>query len=449
MTLALPRERGRILGRGAAALALLATLAAPAIARANGRYPAAGQIVIDPSDPGGILVRATYGILVRPTEGAAWSWICEESVGFSGNEDPMMGITADGTILAGIFEGLSVSHDHGCQWDFMQGGLDGKFAIDLSTERGDPAKAIVIISNSSGAPNQFITQLWESSDNGKNWSKAGVDLPSEFLGLTVDAAPSDRNRIYASGRYGAPDYPGVIERSDDRGGAWQKLSIPGAGDTHLPYIGAIDPHNPDVVYVRLDGDPSDQLVVSTDGGLNWTTAFESKGEMLGFALSPDGSKVALGGPADGLWIAPTDTLAFKKVNEVGVRCLTWTDAGIYACADEFVDGFTAGLSTDEGATFPADLVIMHLQKLCGPLACGAGTSTGKLCPDVWGATKLTINAQCGDAGPSTTASSSSSGGTESGQDCACGVIGRGAGLAAPALLIAGVASLLARRRARR
>src|SRR5207249_3345481 len=96
----------RSLALGAAAA--LSLLAAPALG--NGRFPAAGQIVVDPADPSSIVIRATYGTLTTRDGGKSWSWICEASVGYSGSEDPMMGITKDGSMLAGTFQGLSVTH---------------------------------------------------------------------------------------------------------------------------------------------------------------------------------------------------------------------------------------------------------------------------------------------------------------------------------------------------
>src|SRR2546428_3919761 len=104
----------RSLAAGAATA--LAVLAAQAPALANGRYPAAGQIIVDPSDPTSIVVRATYGILTTRDGGQRWSWICEASVGYGGSEDPMMGITKDSSMLARTFEGLSATHDPSCHW---------------------------------------------------------------------------------------------------------------------------------------------------------------------------------------------------------------------------------------------------------------------------------------------------------------------------------------------
>lgn len=449
-----------LIGRRAAGLAAaLASLAAPAVASANGRYPAAGQIALDPADADTILVRATYGLLLTKDHGKQWSWICEDAVGFGPSEDPMLSFAADGSILAGTFEGLGVSHDTGCDWAFTGGGLAGHYVIDLAMEKGDPSKGVLLTSGDAG-----LTQLWETGDDGATWTQAGVSLPPSFVGLTVDTAPSDRNRVYVSGRLGPPDYPanpGLIERSDDRGATWQPLFIPGSDDKTLPYVSAVDPLNPDVLYVRLDGSPTDQLIVSKDGGTTWTKAFETTSpelgntsDLLGFALSPDGSMVAVGGPKDGLWTAPASTLAFSKVSTMSALCLTWSTAGLYGCADELVDQFTAGISTDQGKTWTP---LLHLAGLCGPLACGAESSVTKRCADLWPLMAGGIGAPgC----QSTSSSSASSGGGAGGaggagggggdDGCACTLAGgTTAGLTSLAAALLGACGLAARRRRRR
>ena len=117
-------------------------------------------------------------------------------------------------------------------------------------------------------------------------------------------------------------------------------------------IGAVDPNNPDrLLSVRIDGEPSDTLLVSTDGAKTWKTIFTTKGDMLGFALSPDGSQIALGGPSDGLVLASTSDFAFHQVSAIGPSCLAWTAAGLYGCGlGKFVDGVhVGGFLTDTGS----------------------------------------------------------------------------------------------------
>ncbi|WP_441286904.1 WD40/YVTN/BNR-like repeat-containing protein [Sorangium sp. KYC3313] len=436
--------------------ALLSVTALSAPASANGRFPAAGLIASHPSDPSRLMVRATYGLLATHDGGERWRWICEPVVGFGGNEDPMLAVLADGTIVAGVFDGLSASKNGGCDWSFAQGDLMNRYVIDLSADREDPSRAVLVVSMGLGA-GQFLTQLWETSDNADSWTQAGVDLPEDFLAHTVDAAPSDRARVYVSGRYGAPDYAGALQRTDDRGATWERLDIPGSDDMRLPFLGAVDPVDPDVVYVRLDGDPTDALLVSKDGGRSFTTAFESAGDLLGFALSPDGATVIVGGPQDGIWRAPAASLEFEKISDVGARCLTWTAAALFACGDEFADGFTVGRSIDEGESFSA---LLHLDGLCGPIECAPESGATSTCAPLWGATALTIGSQQCDGAAAT---GSGGGGsepppTEAPDGCGCKIdaagAGRGEDAAPPAsgaiwlALAAGLASARRRCRAR-
>jgi photosystem II stability/assembly factor-like uncharacterized protein len=464
-----PGRRGtsaeKDLRRAALSAAAAAVALSSSVASANGRYPAAGQIAFDPAHPDTVLVRATYGLLLTTDAGQHWSWICERAVGYDGAEDPMMAFTADGTILAGLFEGLSSSHDSGCRWDLASGALAGHYIIDLSTERDDPSKAVLIISQSRGqddaGANVYVAQLWETADDAQTWIQAGVDLPAGFVGLTVDTAPSDAQRVYVSGLSGAPDTVGVLERSDDGGATWQELPIPGSDGARLPYIAAVAPGDPDTVFVRVNGGSGDELVVTKDGGATWATVFQSQGSLLGFALSPDGATVAVGGEDDGLWTAPASTLAFTRASTIGVGCLAWAAAGLFVCGDELADAFTVGVSRDQGATFKP---FLSVSQLCGPLSCAAGSDTAAVCPALWsmtratlGGTTCTANADGGSPSASSASStpsggaSSSGGGTSSyggagaGRGCGCGVAATTDWLP-PALAIASIVLSSARRR---
>jgi photosystem II stability/assembly factor-like uncharacterized protein len=361
-----------------AAAAALSTAAATA--SANGRFPAAGQIAVHPSDPAHLLVRTTFGFVQTRDGGARWDWICEMAVGYGGVEDPFVGIVSDGSLLAGVFHGLNVSRDLGCNWQFVGGALDDRYAVDLSVDRARPDHAIALLSNGLSA-STFLTQVFESADDGATWTQAGVDLPGDVVGVTLDAAPSDPSILYLTGRTDMPAYTGVIERSYDRGGSWEELPIPGADGTHSPYLGAVDPLDPALIYVRLDGDPVDSLLASRDGGETWETAFVGEGSLLGFAISPDGARVLVGGPTDGIWGADRDTLEFEKISSVGPKCLTWVEGGLFACGDQFKDSFTVGVSQDEGKTFTS---LMLLADVCGPLACPGDSGLTMQCEAEWG-----------------------------------------------------------------
>jgi DNA-binding beta-propeller fold protein YncE len=89
--------------------------------------------------------------------------------------------------------------------------------------------------------------------------------------------------------------------------------------------------------------------------------------MLGFALSPDGSKVYAGSVEDGLFVGDRATLSFVHKSSIQVQCLAARANELWACANQR-SGFAAGVSTDDGAHFAAKLTP---DKLVGPIACAA------------------------------------------------------------------------------
>lgn len=345
-------------------------------AAANGRFPAASQLVVDPGDPSHIAVAATYGLLESFDQGQNWWFICEPGYGSNGQEDPALGIMSGGTMIAGLSGGLSVAADpRGCAFGFAEGPLKGEVVADVSVERGDPSRAVAVTATPGPIEGGFGVHalLAESGDGGRSWQQAGVALPTDFVPFTVDVAPSDPERVYVSGSSLGAEPVGLIERSDDRGKSWERLVVQGADLGANIYIAAIDAGDPDFIYARVSA-VDDALLVSRDGGHQWKLVYQAARSMLGFALSPDGSKVALGGPGNDLVVAPTSTLAFATASTLRVRCLTWSAAGLYACGDER-EGFSLGLSGDEGMTFTP---IYHLRSHC-PLDCPSTSAVAAAC----------------------------------------------------------------------
>ena len=110
---------------------------------ANGRYPAAGQLVVDPADPRHIVVRATFGLLQSFDAGSSWSWICEEAVSAGGFQDPEIVVTTGGQVDMGLPDGLAVGDRSGCQWTRVPG-LANDNVIDLVANAADPATVYAV-----------------------------------------------------------------------------------------------------------------------------------------------------------------------------------------------------------------------------------------------------------------------------------------------------------------
>lgn len=429
----------------------LATLAAPPAA-ANGKFPAAGQIVVDPGDPAQVFVRTTFGILVSRDAGQAFDWICESGAGYAGNVDPGIAVTGSGAVLAGISDGLLVGRDAGCGFALAGGAIAGQPIADVSVSKSDPTIAIALSSAATG------NAVFLSMDDAATWTPAGAALPPTFRGLTLDAAPSDPSRIYVSGLDESAGNAAALARTLDAGATWEILPIPPAGG-RAPYLAAVDPVDPAIVYVRLDGTPG-TLLVSRDAGASWTSVFTIPGYIQAFALSPDGKTVLAGGRMDGVWRAPATTYAFERVSAMGVQCLSWSGADVYACGSTFA----VGRSTDMGSTFTP---LLRLECVRGPLACDAATTVGAKCPGEWPALRIKIGSMyCADgAGGSSgtgstksdtgapTGGSGGGGGSGSPNGCACGVGSGSARGGEPeersALAWVGVAALLMASRRKR
>ncbi|NUO49356.1 MAG: hypothetical protein HOV80_10915 [Polyangiaceae bacterium] len=439
-------KKGRLAAGVLAALAGVVGL--PGAAHANGRFPSAEQLVVDPGDPNHIAVQVTYGFIHTLDAGGTWTWTCEDAAQYGGELDPPIALLDGGVMIAGVFDGLVVASPDGCSLGFVPG-LEKKFVVDVSASKVDPRRAIAISSNGLGM-NKFDTRVWASSDAGANWAQQGTSLPDDFLALTADLAPSNEQRVYVSGFViaSSTNYVGSLARSSDGGQTWEIVPIPGSANNSGPYLAAVDPSNPDRIYLRLDGELG-TLLVSDDAGDTWETVYTASGRLLGFALSPDGSQVRVGSETDGIHAASTTDLAFSQINTLGTRCLTWHKGVLYACAKEAVAGYTIGKSVDGGQTFEA---IHHLQCLEGPdPKCAADTDVAQKCISKWAAQQQILQTNTCDTANQGGGGGAGGGGSGDESDgCGCRAAGDDSGddIAVYILLAAGIA-IAQRHRARR
>ncbi|MBL8611182.1 MAG: hypothetical protein JNL38_27815 [Myxococcales bacterium] len=439
--------------RLAAAAFAACLLAAPA-ASANGRIPASSYIAFSPSDPSFVVARVTFGMLVSRDAGQSWDWVCEQSIGYNGPEDPAIAIFQSNTVVATLASGLVQSPDRGCNFAFAPAPIPQKFFIDVAVRKTDAQVGYALLSAYAGAEDDagallFTTQVYRSGDNGGSWAKVGADLDPKILGETIDVAESDPSRLYLSSIRGSGDaVVASLYVSTDAGLAWTERAIPLERGERAAFIAAVDPKVADVLYVRTtaSADQGARLLVSRDAGKTWETKFRSQGALLGFALSADGSKVWIGGPKDGLHAASTADFAFAQRHKAQIQCLAVAgDGKLWACSNE-ASGFTLGLSPDEGASFTSK---MHLHEVRGPLACPSGATADK-CVPLWGDQKKALGIEPpGDAGANADGGArppGGGGGGGGGDDCNCSTPGSGGLSAGVAVCAVFVALGLARRK---
>jgi hypothetical protein len=184
-------------------------------------------------------------------------------------------------------------------------------------------------------------------------------------------------------------------RSDDGGVTWKKSSVRLPKGSGSLFVSGIHPTDPDRVWFRVPGRgdafgllPA-RLWLSTDGAANFQPVANTQGGMLGFALSPDGDRVAFGGPLDGLFVAPADASAAPtKVSEIQVHCLRWRSRGLYACGAEPTDPYALGYAAEPTQGF---VPLWHRANTCLG-ACKAPSPLAMTCREPWQALAPLIDA---------------------------------------------------------
>jgi MYXO-CTERM domain-containing protein len=411
----------------AASAASLAAIPAPA----NGRFPAANQLVFSSADSKLVVLRTTFGILISRDYGASWVWLCEDALGLSASsqEDPPVALTAGGSMIVGTSSALETSPDLGCTWNVQGGALAHQTVVDVAV-RPDSPHAVVALQSSydaeAGAGNLgYQSQAFQSTDDGRTWTPLGVPIEAGVITTTIDVAATDPQRLYVSAyRLATEAGPASASLfvSTNQGASWTERPLPPLepASESAAFIGAVDPTDADVVYLRTGqggalAKPS-RLFVTRDAGQSFQMALQLTGPMLGFALSADGSRAFAGGPADGLLAAPSGSVgtpgAFSVVtSSLHVQCLATRGTDLWACSDT-QSGFLAGVSPTQNATFVPKLQLVDIQT---PIACEADAAGGQCSGYPFVALcRMFSNCPLPDAGPTGEADSGGDGGRPDG-----------------------------------
>jgi photosystem II stability/assembly factor-like uncharacterized protein len=391
-------------------------------AHANGAFPAVSQLVADLADGSHLVLRSNFGLLTTRDAGKNWDLVCEAGIGYQ-NIEPPVAVLGDGTTLVALNSGIAHGSDDECQ--FALGAGVTSYVADVARVPGTRTAAVAV----SVDFDQNASQVWHTTDGGATWGTWGVAL-ADLNAATLEVASSDASSLYVSGVSQSGTVRGVLARSADGGASWARFDVPGASKVSAPYIAAVAGGDPDTVYVRLSGTPG-RLLVTHDGGQRFDDVLDFTGPFDGFALSPDGRYALASGRADGVWRAPTATLSFEQLSCAHLRCLSWTQAGLFACADEFQAGFLVGQSENEGLTFEARL---HLSCVRGPLSCPDQSPVSQACSAAWPMISEQLGTDCAAASdfmPSTDCASSSGGSGMAGAAGAANGAGSGGSMNRP------------------
>ena len=175
---------------------------------------------------------------------------------------------------------------------------------DLGPFRGGRVAAATGV---PGRPNEFYFGsvnggVWKSVDAGRVWTPIFDSQPIASIGA-IAVAPSAPDTVYVgSGESTLRDSMGFgngVYKSTDAGNSWTHIGL--ENTQHIGKI-AVDPKNPDIVFVAAIGhlyapNPDRGVFRSTDGGKSWTKVLFKNNDVgaVEVAIDPNDSRVVYAG----------------------------------------------------------------------------------------------------------------------------------------------------------
>ena len=370
---------------------MVASLFAASVAHANGRSPQTVGIFPKPGEPQTMYLATTFGLLETKDEGCTFRWMCEQNIGYGGTWDPFYAIGSDGTIFATTFEGLRISRDGGCSFETATAQLpasDPTRIADIwidALEIG-PTGEIWVGTAETGHTNDVLASL----DNGVTFQSRGM-LSPEIWWKSVKVAPSNPAVVYISGYQVAGTPTAYVYHTTNAGMQWTPSPLANVlfAATPVVRVKAVDPANPDIVYLASEGanPPSgDRLYRSTDAGATWTEVLATSAtihdvvirdaENVIIATQIKTANSIMGGPA---YISTTGGTSFQPLATAPqLACVAKrADGVLFGCGANWDPDFKAvARSVDGGVRWDK---VWRFVEIAGAVQCGEGTVQHDTC----------------------------------------------------------------------
>jgi PKD repeat protein len=320
-----------------------------------------GQVIFAAAGEPRVINETTIGVFRSNDGGASWQHVYA-AVGDDAVMDLLIDGADGGTIYAGIMggDGLAVSVDGGDAWTnyhvaLDEGNSEEVYALAV-TPAGATTPALYAFSVSLDA------DVYKSTNHGESWSATYTPawwMAESPAALAVD--PVDPQVVYV----GVTDYHGQLLRSVDGGGSWAAIQhgLPEGNPTAI----VVDPRDQAVMLAQEEGD----IYRSADHGDSWQLScaglrnvsvddlvFHPKNRNVALA-AVNGRGHALASTADGgdswsyLTTAPADVYNAATLADVGAIAYAPGNGDVLYAADAwgYRDELYLYRSADGGLTW--------------------------------------------------------------------------------------------------
>jgi hypothetical protein len=232
----------------------------------------------------------------------------------------------------------------------------------------DPTNAAHVLALASADGSAAIA-LYESNDGGLTFSGPRYSPPAmaDFDLTGVEIAQTSPQTIYLTTSAGVGTGPFVI-RSLDGGANFELIDLVATVGGNVLRIAAVDPTRAQRLYLRvLSSKGNDLLAISDDGGATLRLPVQVTGRMSAFLRRADGT-LLIGARQGSSFISRDDGKTFVKwTGAPHLRALGERAGALFAAADNTVDGYAVGRSSDGGASWTP---LLRFDQIKGPLQCG-------------------------------------------------------------------------------
>jgi hypothetical protein len=366
------------------AVVVPALVVAPRRAQADGAFPDSLGPLLPSDRPNDIIVATNFGVVVSQDAGQTWTYSCEVMSNGSGAALYQMGPAPRDRLFAATDIALIYSDDRACVWNKSQGMLAAKGPPDYFADPVNQDRVWAVRPPDTTAGSVFT--IVESVDGGVTFGAVRFTAAAGDIINGVELARSTPSTAYVTLRSG-PTFLPKLAVTTNGGAMWTTHDLSPMFGTATVRLITIDPADANKVMLRVSSTvrtdagtslTTDAVALTVNGGTSFVTPSPLSvpgGVLTSFVRLPSGTILIGGvsGVADAIFRSTNGGTSFTELPAPTVRGLAQRNGRVYVTTDKVnsADGFSLGVSTDEGTTFTAVMSYDQIQAIssCAKAAC--------------------------------------------------------------------------------